>query len=713
MTNETHTHQDDEAAAPLGFGRVSTTAPIDAAIERHQDARGGLQRATDAVEAAGGAGVPEVAPEIEDREGDAYERLKTVRPTTPEGFRALAGAWATVLAGERMGEPGTHHADHAADSLIAGAGVCVPVMAETTAGGAAAAASDPALAAIEAHRAAYAEWDRLSDVWNRMSSDDPGYAEAMAASDLPGRREVETYEALFTTQPTTLAGAKALAEYLVVAVRRVSVNAEPSDGDRALRTVSDALSHLLGPGATDGAGRDWQAHAARHPGFVPYPAHAPVSLMALDLAIRGEAERFLRLAEEEIERRRQDYAGSPDPTVWPRVERDLRREMRMEALAMVAAKPSDDGPPDPAFAAIDASRRAEAEMAAFGDEVTGPMTPKMRAREDALCEAQRRTLAAAWATVPTTHAGRLALVDFARFQIEVHTGPDGRVGSPDDLLEEILDAFSAAIRAEQPETIVTSPGAPSEHEPSNLDALALVAAIEAEWAAQARVDDAQPAADAEAGYARRSALLSATDRLPANTCAARHAKALALAWIMYADLWRPGWSRDSYTTDGRLAFDINASLRVASTAEHPDAGLLALGPMISELVAASDRANALHAEAEERSFDMIGPAPTKPKDIQLYPTDAAYHGAMQRYARECAKHAKRRARAEKVTNLTALEEAANEADSALLRETRRLADMRATTLEGLIFKARWVERGADEELKDGIVADLLAMRGGK
>lgn len=50
------------------------------------------------------------------------------------------------------------------------------------------------------------------------------------------------------------------------------------------------------------------------------------------------------------------------------------------------------------------------------------------------------------------------------------------------------------------------------------------------------------------------------------------------------------------------------------------------------------------------------------------------------------------------------------ADDALLAETRRLAEMPALTLDGVIFKAEWVERGADEELKDSIVADLRAMR---
>lgn len=183
------------------------------------------------------AGTAEVASEIVDAEGDAYERLKTVRPTTPAGFHALAEAWAVVLEGERGGEPGVTHADHAADSLIAGAGACVPV-------GLPAGSDDNVLALIEEHRTFFAEWDRLSGVWNGMVPDDPGYAEAMAASDLPGRREVTAYEALFSAQPETLAGAAALASYLGEAVRRTRIDAQPSDGERALGTIARALRAL-------------------------------------------------------------------------------------------------------------------------------------------------------------------------------------------------------------------------------------------------------------------------------------------------------------------------------------------------------------------------------------------------------------------------------------------------------------------------------------
>lgn len=63
---------------------------------------------------------------LSDAHDAAYRELQAVRPTTPAGFQALAECWAIALNGERGDEPGMTVSDHAADSLIAGAGACVP-----------------------------------------------------------------------------------------------------------------------------------------------------------------------------------------------------------------------------------------------------------------------------------------------------------------------------------------------------------------------------------------------------------------------------------------------------------------------------------------------------------------------------------------------------------------------------------------------------------
>ncbi|MGU3449666.1 hypothetical protein [Methylobacterium sp. 391_Methyba4] len=68
------------------------------------------------------------------------------------------------------------------------------------------------------------------------------------ATDEPCRREIATYEALFDAKPTTLAGAASLAAYMCDAVRTAQVEDKLSDGERALRTIADALRGL-GPAA--------------------------------------------------------------------------------------------------------------------------------------------------------------------------------------------------------------------------------------------------------------------------------------------------------------------------------------------------------------------------------------------------------------------------------------------------------------------------------
>ena len=101
--------------------------------------------------------------------------------------------------------------------------------------------------------------------------------------------------------------------------------------------------------------------------------------------------------------------------------------------------------------------------------------------------------------------------------------------------------------------------------PDLRDPLALIDAIEREWAIYAVLDqdDDSEAGEAiyEAAYQRRDALLDAAEALPFDTRDARHAKALALAWICFVDLYRQGATRSDYAVDGKLATDIEADMR--------------------------------------------------------------------------------------------------------------------------------------------------------
>lgn len=196
--------------------------------------------------------------ELSDAQAAAYDRLRVVRPTTPAGFRALAECWSIMLKGERGDEEGITLADDAADSLIAGAGACVPCTPPVD-------AKDPVLALIEEHRTAFAEWDRLSAVWSEMLLTDSGYAEAMAATNEPGRREVSAYNALFEARPASLAGAAAWAAYLDQATSRTRIDVEPSDGERALGAVAAALQRFAVPHGGVGLPSFGDTHFSPHP----------------------------------------------------------------------------------------------------------------------------------------------------------------------------------------------------------------------------------------------------------------------------------------------------------------------------------------------------------------------------------------------------------------------------------------------------------------
>ncbi len=176
-------------------------------------------------------------------------------------------------------------------------------------------------------------------------------------------------------------------------------------------------------------------------------------------------------------------------------------------------------------------------------------------------------------------------------------------------------------------------------------------------------------------------------------------------------------SADSTSVPTRRAFFAHAALSGLAATQPPiftvpavaDAAILALGPVIAGLVIITDQTERDASAAYETVAEMVGPSPVKPRDIQCFPTSAAYHKAKQRYDEECAIVATRRREAEAATSLDALDEAADEANAAEAGKFAELAAMRATTVAGLIVKAQWANRRDWEALTRSIVDDLLAM----
>ena len=140
-------------------------------------------------------------------------------------------------------------------------------------------------------------------------------------------------------------------------------------------------------------------------------------------------------------------------------ERELRmaeieHELNLGGLFALAfaddypVAPADDAGPDPIHAAIAESYRAEDAMKAFGLDPTSTSRPNWFLRERALTEAQSAAQAAVWRTTPTTRAGRLALMDYARFQVALYTGGETDPDVPAYLFRDIMSAVTAAFEAD-------------------------------------------------------------------------------------------------------------------------------------------------------------------------------------------------------------------------------------------------------------------------
>ena len=120
----------------------------------------------------------------------------------------------------------------------------------------------------------------------------------------------------------------------------------------------------------------------------------------------------------------------------------------MPAPGREEAKASPEVERDPIHAAIAESYRAEGEMKAFGLDPAATSRPQWFLRERALTEAQSAALDAVWCTTPTTRAGRLALIDYARFQTALYAGNEIDPDCPGYLFREIMGAITAAFEAD-------------------------------------------------------------------------------------------------------------------------------------------------------------------------------------------------------------------------------------------------------------------------
>jgi hypothetical protein len=173
-----------------------------------------------------------------------------------------------------------------------------------------------------------------------------------------------------------------------------------------------------------------------------------------------------------------------------------------------------------------------------------------------------------------------------------------------------------------------------------------------------------------------------------------------------------------------------AAVKSASAGQgaEADAELLAIGDELAHADEVEDKAHAAHSIAEDKFYTAKPPAPIAPevdvsgeewfKAIQAkLALDKARGPTLEQAAFERAKaaHEKECERISLECGLTETEEAQKIASIAAMEIRDRIAGIPATTLLGLMTKARYAathdQCAYDEEIMNSIVSDLLAMSG--
>jgi len=299
------------------------------------------------------------------------------------------------------------------------------------------------------------------DAWRAqcMRVDDEYLPDALAeAADVAGDEAAALAEQIAAISARTPEGFRVKLRALSHYMRNALQSEAPDDPDPDQILAHSLWRDVQGETAPAADPTDWHSPPA---GFMAFPALEPIGFTRIPHGIQIELERLHNIALVEFQRRTANLRERVGEAAMREREAKIRADLFLLPLT-AAVDPDSDGAralaaldqaqaADPVFAAIEASRRAEAAMEACEREIKGDVTPEQRAREDECSAAQSAAMSAALRTVPTTHAGRLALVNFAEFQSRLCYGDDWQATAQNDVFGEIAEALKAAIRAEQAE----------------------------------------------------------------------------------------------------------------------------------------------------------------------------------------------------------------------------------------------------------------------
>jgi hypothetical protein len=138
-----------------------------------------------------------------------------------------------------------------------------------------------------------------------------------------------------------------------------------------------------------------------------------------------------------------------------------------------------------------------------------------------------------------------------------------------------------------------------------------------------------------------------------------------------------------------------------------DAELLGLGPKLEEIYAAFNAALHEHSVAQRAYFDRRRPRPVFDREAHINLRGEDQLKNSRRWSAALRAHEAEDRRLRDETRVDDLELASNHLSDDFTNALASVAELKATTIAGLKFKARWAEH--DDEVTDSLIRDLIEL----
>lgn len=323
--------------------------------------------------------------------------------------------------------------------------------------------------------------------------------------------------------------------------------AKPTLRERAASLKASAVRVIRRPELVDAELRlDWSNPPE---GFLPYPVDVPAAFLNISDYLRHETQRLHAVALAEFARRKQAYeAGMSGSELAGALDR-LRRRLRLVELEQAA---NPECAISTEFTPGDGNILYEDANGMVHDGPIAKWLGFMAMRMYAVAK-EEESRAFNEKSVPNQEANRL-LEDGLRRHLRL------------DALFDLAFRSDAVFEAAKDSRIGQGPVA-------RLSLVDDLLSAWCEWTATAGMGDSP---EEEAAWERnsqiRDRLIDTADALPA-TAENVPAKAVALAWISYVELWFKDKQRQDYATNGRLALDIHAAAQRSTQAGNLQASV--------------------------------------------------------------------------------------------------------------------------------------------